>query len=518
MNKFKLITLMLFASAAFGATTTFQTDTLQFGKPTNANKTLFFKRNSSTPPAIRWNESGAAMEFTNDGTTFVPLSAQLDQPYDETNCSVANTVATSALTIHARVKGGTDPISGDACNLSFRSSTLNAGIYNHRVLSSALSFTISSGTKLDFIASIPQDLYFYIIDSDGLGTLKVAAATNRVDETVNQSTVAESFTGTVTIASPGVWTATAHGLPNGAAVSFTTTGALPTGIVSGTTYFVVNRAANTFQFAATQGGTAINTTGAQSGTHTIHIADGRLVSDAVYSNVPVRAIGRGSYTITTPGTWLIATMLQPGALFHLPARKHFKLFTATGTWYTPPGTTTNTVYKITCVGGGGSGGGSTGSTGAGAGGGGGGAIKYASNIAADIATSVTVGAGGGGVGAGSGPGNAGGTTTVTSLCVATGGAAGQDNGGDVVGGAGGIGTTGDVLLQGTAGGGGYTVTGVANLGGPGGASALGGGGGSQSHSGTAGGAGNRGGGGGGGGPADGSGSGGAGFVLIEWNQ
>lgn len=77
------------------------------------------------------------------------------------------------------------------------------------------------------------------------------------------------FFGTVTIASPGVWTKASHGLSNGDPVVLSTTGALPTGYVAGTTYYVVNQTANTFSLAATVGGLAINTSGAQSGTHTI---------------------------------------------------------------------------------------------------------------------------------------------------------------------------------------------------------------------------------------------------------
>ncbi len=83
------------------------------------------------------------------------------------------------------------------------------------------------------------------------------------------STQTPSFTGTVTIASPGVWTATAHGLPNGVSVVLSTTGALPTGLVAGTTYYVVSTAADTFQLSATSGGSAINTSGSQSGVHTV---------------------------------------------------------------------------------------------------------------------------------------------------------------------------------------------------------------------------------------------------------
>lgn len=72
---------------------------------------------------------------------------------------------------------------------------------------------------------------------------------------------------TISIASPGVVTCNDHGLQNGAGVKLFTTGALPTNLTAGTLYYVINRAANTFQLSATQGGSAINTTGSQSGSH-----------------------------------------------------------------------------------------------------------------------------------------------------------------------------------------------------------------------------------------------------------
>ena len=75
---------------------------------------------------------------------------------------------------------------------------------------------------------------------------------------------------TITIATPGVVTWTAHGLTAGAAVKFTTTGALPTGLIAGTTYYVISAGltANAFQVSATPGGAAITTSGMQSGVHT----------------------------------------------------------------------------------------------------------------------------------------------------------------------------------------------------------------------------------------------------------
>ena len=73
---------------------------------------------------------------------------------------------------------------------------------------------------------------------------------------------------TVTIATPGVLTLTAHGFVAGDTVMLETDGALPTGLSVDTVYYVVATvAANTFSLAATKGGTAINTTGSQSGIH-----------------------------------------------------------------------------------------------------------------------------------------------------------------------------------------------------------------------------------------------------------
>jgi hypothetical protein len=83
-----------------------------------------------------------------------------------------------------------------------------------------------------------------------------------------------SATVTITIAAPGVVTWSSHGLTTGSPVVFSTTGALPTGISAGTTYYAVVVDANSFQFsssfvnaiAATP--TVVTTSGSQSGTHT----------------------------------------------------------------------------------------------------------------------------------------------------------------------------------------------------------------------------------------------------------
>jgi hypothetical protein len=80
-------------------------------------------------------------------------------------------------------------------------------------------------------------------------------------------------TATMTIASPCVVTWTAHGMVSGQKVQFTTTGALPTGVSASTTYWVTVVDANTFKlstsFANAQAASFVNTSGSQSGTHTV---------------------------------------------------------------------------------------------------------------------------------------------------------------------------------------------------------------------------------------------------------
>lgn len=109
-------------------------------------------------------------------------------------------------------------------------------------------------------------------DPGQLALIAAAASTSNFPFKVqwNDAVAVRSATATITIASPGVVTWTAHGLAVGDAVSFATTGALPTGLVAGTTYYVKTAPdANTLTLAATAGGTAIVTTGSQSGVHTI---------------------------------------------------------------------------------------------------------------------------------------------------------------------------------------------------------------------------------------------------------
>ena len=128
----------------------------------------------------------------------------------------------------------------------------------------------------------------------------------------NDEFISQSFTlgqknlisgATISIASPGVVTLSNHGFVDGSGVWFKTTGALPTGLLVDTGYYVISTGltASTFQLALTRGGTAINTSGTQSGVHSC----GKL-KNATSAGLMTIATGV-TVTIPTNATWVIGS-------------------------------------------------------------------------------------------------------------------------------------------------------------------------------------------------------------------
>ncbi len=109
---------------------------------------------------------------------------------------------------------------------------------------------------------------------------------------------------TMTIASPCVVTYLHNTLAAGDAIKFTTTGALPTGLVVGTTYYVLDTGitTHTFRVSATPGGSAINTSGSQSGVHTLYKLNTFVRGQTIYGHTAGGAAKIGlvvSYAMTT---------------------------------------------------------------------------------------------------------------------------------------------------------------------------------------------------------------------------
>ena len=129
------------------------------------------------------------------------------------------------------------------------------------------AFTLSTG-----ITNSGNDIRINRGQIPGTTTNDSATSGNVGEVLMSGSKAFTTSTVTMTIASPCVVTWTSHGLSTAMPVHFTTTGALPTGLVGSTNYYVIKIDANTFWLASTAtnafAGTKINTSGSQSGTHT----------------------------------------------------------------------------------------------------------------------------------------------------------------------------------------------------------------------------------------------------------
>lgn len=117
-------------------------------------------------------------------------------------------------------------------------------------------------------------------------------------QAISRTTYADLFaaiapaigTCTVTIASPCVVTKTAHAMKPGDKCSLETTGSLPTGLAVGTNLFVsaTGFTANSFQVSTSKGGASVNTSGSQSGTHTLRKNAHGCGNGSTTFNVPDR--------------------------------------------------------------------------------------------------------------------------------------------------------------------------------------------------------------------------------------
>jgi hypothetical protein len=143
----------------------------------------------------------------------------------------------------------------------------------------------------------------------GAGVATIVNWNTEVADTDSWHSLAATVT--VTIATPGVVTWTGHTFLAGSPIVLSTSGALPTGLTAGTIYYVVNPASNTFQLATAPGGSAINTTGSQSGVHTATNSSRMTVPSGV-SRVRV------GFNITTEASMtgqFIGRILKNGADF-----------------------------------------------------------------------------------------------------------------------------------------------------------------------------------------------------------
>lgn len=178
------------------------------------------------------------------------------------------------------------------------------GLSSPITIRAAWTSTSSSPTKAQWLknsatvqAASLTPIEATIINNDKLKWQTYAGYThpsgNSDGGTVTVTNETRNATCTMTIATPAVVSETAHGYVANDKIMFRTTGALPTGVTAGTVYYVIaaGLGADDFQFSATEGGAAIDTSGTQSGAHTLV----SVLDTFPYACQYVRSGGGGGY-------------------------------------------------------------------------------------------------------------------------------------------------------------------------------------------------------------------------------
>ena len=255
------------------------------------------------------------------GTSYMYARQDHVHPTDTTRAATNQTmyIGTTAVAINrssaALVLTGITSIDGNAATVTTNANLTGevtsvgnaATLTNSAVIGKVLTgYTSGAGTVAD------TDTILQAIQKLN-GNLGITGATGGGTDKIfyeNDAVVSQSYTigssayvsgVTVTIATPGVFTLTSHGFVAGSKVIFSTTGALPTGIVAGTVYYVITAGltANNFEVSATLGGSAINTTGTQSGVHSVS-----KVKNAITAG-PITIADGATVTVQTGSVWSV---------------------------------------------------------------------------------------------------------------------------------------------------------------------------------------------------------------------
>jgi hypothetical protein len=115
-------------------------------------------------------------------------------PYKISNCSLAASVGSSALTIALKDEDGSDPAGGSPCTVTFRNATATTGTYADVSATAATSVVVSNGSSLGCTASSQCVLYVYAVND--AGTLVLGVINGGVlDEGSTQSSTTEGAAG-----------------------------------------------------------------------------------------------------------------------------------------------------------------------------------------------------------------------------------------------------------------------------------------------------------------------------------
>lgn len=238
-------------------------------------------KNGTTALSASEIPSGAVVEVTYDGTQFQLVGTSVNNSANLGGVAAASYARLNAAQVFSGGQGASTNSLTDGVTVTPDFSANNPQIVQlggNRTLGVPTGLVV--GKNQSGTITVLQDktgsrtlsyAWPYVWANGTAGTLSTPGCSE--DQLVYEVRAYNSATVTITIATPGVVTMTAHGFYHGQRIQITTTGALPTGLTASTTYFVEVIDANSFylctSLANVAAGTRIATSGTQSGVHTL---------------------------------------------------------------------------------------------------------------------------------------------------------------------------------------------------------------------------------------------------------
>jgi hypothetical protein len=234
---------------------------------------------------------------------------------------------------------------------AFKSNSTTGYIYNSPVINGVI-VPVGSNTLAVVGATYVFSITYYNFTNKTSVSLMNYVSTSFITKATINGTAYTLATGvqsgtsatvTMSIASPCVVTWTSHNMTAGAHVIFTTTGALPTGLLPNTVYFVRNTTTNTFELGlAPNSASSINTSGTQSGTQT------GVTNPQTYFDLVTSGDFLGSANPGAAGPYPVTLTIANPCVFtfnsHGQANGQRLMLRTTGTL--PTGLAINTVYYV----------------------------------------------------------------------------------------------------------------------------------------------------------------------------
>lgn len=133
----------------------------------------------------KWRLMGGGGSDSSSG------SINTDSSDEMSNVGLDISVSSNIITVALKTKTGSNPSGSSPVNIGFRDATATNGVYNQRVITSALSLTLGTAVSLGAKTAVANEFIIYAFDN--AGTITLGASLLQLDEKTLRSS---STTGT----------------------------------------------------------------------------------------------------------------------------------------------------------------------------------------------------------------------------------------------------------------------------------------------------------------------------------